>query len=105
MEEVFMAWLILCEDSAGGPSLRADAALMDALWAFECANRDKLLLAGSLRKDDRVTKDGSLFLIDTETREEAERFLESDPATIAGLRGKVEIRWLNVAILNRTVLD
>jgi len=100
-----MAWLILCDDSEDGPRLRADLALMDALWAFELEHADRLLLAGSLRADDRMTKTGSVFLLDVETRAEAEAFIAADPATQAGLRGRVEIRWLNVAILDRAVRD
>ena len=100
-----MSWLITCEDSADGPRLRADTALMDALWDYECTHRDRLLLAGSLRDDDRVTRTGSLFLLDAATRAEAEAFIAADPATKAGLRGRVEIRWLNVAILDGAIRD
>jgi uncharacterized protein YciI len=78
---------------------------MDALWAFECDHLDKLVLAGSLREDDRATKTGSVFLLDVETRAEAEAFIAADPATRAGLRGRVEIRWLNVAIMDGMIRD
>ncbi len=100
-----MAWLILCDDSEDGPRLRADPTLMDAMWAYECDHKDRLLLAGSLREDDRATKTGSVFLLDVETRAEAEAFVAADPTTRAGLRGKVEIRWLNVAILDARIRD
>jgi len=96
-----MAWLIVTNDSDAGPDVRADDAIMGAHWQYELANRDTILVAGSLRDDDRVTKNGSVLLLDVETREEAEAFLEGDPATQAGMRGKTEIRWLNVAILDK----
>ncbi len=95
-----MAWLIISDDNEDGPKIRADQAVMDAHWAYELANRDKILLAGSLREDDGVTKTGSVLLLTLKTREEAEAFFANDPATKAGMRGKTDLRWLNVAILD-----
>lgn len=95
-----MAWLIVSNDSEKGPSIRANQAIMDAHWAYELANRDVILCAGSLRTDDGKTKTGSMLLLNLPTRKDAENFLANDPASKAGLRGKTEIRWLNVAILD-----
>ena len=100
-----MAWLIVSEDAVNGAAIRADDRVMEAHWQYECANRSVILLAGSLRQDDRETKTGSVLLLDLETREEAERFFMNDPATRAGLRGATEIRWLNPVILDRIVQD
>ena len=96
-----MAWLIVSNDSERGPAIRADRAVMDAHWQYELANRHVILASGSLRADDGVTKTGSVVLLDVATRAEAEAFFVDDPATRAGLRGMTEIRWLNVAILDR----
>lgn len=96
-----MAWLVIANDSDTGPDIRADAAVMEAHWQYELANRDRVLIAGSLREDDKMTKNGSILLLDVDTRQEAEAFLANDPATMAGLRGQTEIRWLNVAILDK----
>ena len=96
-----MAWLIVSNDNEDGPKIRADSDVMDAHWAYELANRDVILTAGSLRTDDGETKTGSVLLLDLPTRAEAEAFFANDPATKAGMRGETEIRWLNVAILNR----
>jgi uncharacterized protein YciI len=95
-----MAWLIVSNDNEHGPQIRADQAVMDAHWQYELVNREKILVAGSLREDDGITKTGSVLLLDLETREEAEDFFAGDPATKAGLRGMTEVRWLNVAILD-----
>jgi len=97
-----MAWLIVSNDNETGPSVRADRAVMDAHWAYEQANRHLILAAGSLRTDDGETKTGSVLLLDLPTRGEAEALFAEDPATKAGMRGETEIRWLNVAILDRT---
>lgn len=100
-----MAWLVIADDSEMGAAIRADMDVMDAMWAYELEHRDITLLAGSLRDDDKATKTGSVLLLDVETRAEAEAILAADPATKAGLRGKVEIRWLNTAILGGVVRD
>ena len=96
-----MAWLIVSNDGRKGNEVRADQSVMDAHWQYELDNRQVILVAGSLRKDDRLTKTGSVLLLDLPTREAAEAFVANDPATRAGMRGDIEIRWLNVAILNR----
>ena len=94
-----MAWMIVSEDNEAGPTLRADRAVMEAHWRYELSIRDKILAAGSLRSDDGVTPRGSLLILDVATREEAEALLQADPATKAGLRGKITIRYWNPAIL------
>ena len=79
-----MAWLVVRDDNESGPAIRADAQIMDAHWQYELANRDIILVAGSLRDDDGVNKTGSLLVIDVATRAEAEAFFANDPATKAG---------------------
>ena len=59
------------------------------------------MCAGSLRTDDGKTRKGSMLLVNLPTRKDAEDFFANDPASKAGMRGKTEIRWLNVAILDR----
>ena len=96
-----MAWLIVSNDSEKGPAIRADQRVMEAHWQYELRHRALILASGSLREDDGVTKTGSMVLLDVATRQEAEAFFAEDPASRAGLRGATEIRWLNVAILDR----
>ncbi len=74
-----MAWMIVCEDSAQGPALRADKALMAAHWDYELSIRDRILAAGSLRSDDGLTPNGSLLIVDAGTRDEAMALIEADP--------------------------
>ena len=95
-----MAWIIVSNDNENGPAVRANAAVMDAHWAYELANKDAILAAGSLRDNDGVTKTGRLLLLDVETREDARTFFDNDPATKAGMRGETSIQFVNVAILN-----
>jgi uncharacterized protein YciI len=76
---------------------------MSAMWQHELAHLGQTVFAGSLRADGRETKTGSVFLLDVDTRAEAEVIIAADPATEAGMCGKVKIFWLNVAILDGAV--
>ena len=100
-----MPWLVVCNDSADSERIRADRGVMDAHWQYELSVRDKMLAAGSLRTDDGVTPTGSLLILDVETREEAQAIVDADPATKAGLRGEVTIRYWNWAIYNREEVE
>jgi uncharacterized protein YciI len=96
-----MAWMIISEESDLAPALRADRTLMDAHWQYELSIRHRILAAGSLRSDDGKAPVGSLLIVEADSRDEAMALIQEDPATKAGLRGKIEIRYWNPAILNR----
>ena len=100
-----MPWLIISNDSRNGRQIRADKEVMEAHWQYELSIKDLVIAAGSLRTDDGITPTGSLLILDVETREQALDLLEADPATRAGLRGEVSIRYWNCAILNRAELS
>ena len=48
---------------------------------------------------------GSLLILDVATKDEALAMLAADPATKAGLRGKVTARYWNRAILDGVAVD
>lgn len=99
-----MPWLIVSNDSEMGPAIRADKEVMAAHWQYELSIKERVIAAGSLRTDDGVTPTGSLLILDVETREEAQALIDADPATQAGLRSEISIRYWNWAILNREEL-
>ena len=100
-----MPWMIVSDDGPDGAAVRRDKAVMDAHWAYELSIKHKILAAGSLRSDDGVTPDGSLLILDVETRDQAMAIINGDPATKAGLRGKITARRWNRAILAGAVAD
>jgi uncharacterized protein len=100
-----VAWMIVSEDSAEGPSLRQDKALMAAHWAYELSIRDRILAAGSLRTDDGKTPVGGEDCHRLVPRRHVEDEEPADPATKAGLRGTVSVRYWNPAILAGAVID
>ncbi len=87
-----MPFAILTTDKAGSSQIRADnrAAHIEYLTA-----RQRLLLAaGALIEDDGTGGNGGLLIVDTDDRKEAERFINDDPFTKAGLFEKVTVtRW------------
>lgn len=57
-------------------------------------NKKLLLACGAKLADDGVTGIGSLYIVDVETREEAQSFIDGDPFTSGGLFDRIEIcRW------------
>ena len=54
----------------------------------------------ALRTDDGLTPVGSLMILDVATRGEVLALFATDPATMAGLRGKITVRFWNPAILD-----
>lgn len=100
-----MPWMIVSDDAPGAAAIRADRAVMDAHWVYEQSIKDKILCAGSLRDDDGKVPDGSLLVLDVATREEALAIIQADPATKAGLRGRIVVRRWNKAIFDGKVCD
>ncbi|MDN7132147.1 YciI family protein [Vreelandella profundi] len=65
------------------------------------ANVTLLLACGAKLSDDGTTASGGLYLVDLDSREEAERFIQADPFHEAELFAEVNIvRWRQ-AYLNR----
>ena len=87
-----MPYVIQLVDKPDHGKLRADVRTVHLEYLN--ANMDKLLAAGALIEDDASGGHGTLYIVDTDERKEAERFLAGDPFQKAGLFGKVTItRW------------
>ncbi len=79
-------------DKPGSAQLRADtrAAHLDYLTK----NKHLLLAAGALIDDDGTGGSGGVLIVDTDDRKVAEKFINDDPFTKAGLFSKVTVtRW------------
>lgn len=63
-------------------------------------NKLLLLACGAKLMDDGVTGIGSLYVVDVETREEAQTFINGDPFTAGGLFDRIEITRWRKAYLN-----
>jgi len=100
-----MPWLVVSNDSENSAAIRADRSVMDAHWQYELSIKNLIIAAGSLRTDDAKTPTGSLLILDVDSREEAQALIDGDPATRAGLRGEISIRYWNQAIMNHEESD
>jgi uncharacterized protein YciI len=66
----------------------------DVHLAYLDANKSLLLACDAKLEDDGSNAGGGLYVVDLDTREEAERFIANDPFALAGLFERVTItRW------------
>lgn len=87
-----MPYAIQTLDKPGSASVRA--AARPAHLEYLVKHQALLLAAGALTDDDGTGGNGGILLIDTDSREEAERFIAEDPFTKAGLFERVTVtRW------------
>ena len=91
-----MPYLIYARDFDNKNELRED--LREAHREHLRAQGKKLLASGALLAEDGKTVIGGISLLDTEDREEAERFANDDPFARAGIRQETQIllwrrRW------------
>lgn len=94
-----MPFLIETFDKPDHQALRLE--VRQAHLEFLDANVTLLLACGAKLSDDGTTASGGLYLVDLESREEAERFIKADPFHEAELFAEVNIvRWRQ-AYLNR----
>lgn len=67
------------------------AELLEAHFDWLAANDDRVLLAGSLRSDVGGESLGGLWIIEADSKADAERVYQTDPFFANGLRAKVEL--------------
>ena len=90
--EPAMPYLVLLTDKPNQLELRTKTR--PAPLEYLDANKHMILAAGALLEDDGTGGTGSLYILDTDERKEAEAFLKGDPFDQVGLFGEVKIsRW------------
>lgn len=72
-----MPYAILTADKPNSAELRAK--VRDMHLKYLDANMHRLLAAGALISDDGTGGHGSVFIVDTDERKEAEAFIAGDP--------------------------
>ena len=93
-----MAYFIQTSDRAGTEAKRLE--IRPAHLRYLDSTKDLLLACGAkLDEDGKAT--GSVYLVDVETREEAEAYLAGDPFAQADLFGEVQIEQWRKAFLDR----
>jgi uncharacterized protein YciI len=94
-----MPYMIMMTDKPDQAELRAKTRGVHLDYLD--ANKHKLLAAGALIEDDGTGGNASLYIVDTDDRAEAQRFLEGDPFHKVGLFAKVEVRRWRKAFYNK----
>ncbi len=93
-----MPYAIITQDKPECASIREEHGAAHRQYLEE--NKGRLLAAGAMLDDSGDRPCGSVFLIDTDDRAEAEAFLEADPFTRAGLFTSVTITKWRKAFFN-----
>lgn len=87
-----MPYIIETWDKPGSQALRQSTR--NAHLDYLDAQMSKLLACGAKLKDDGSDAGGGLYIVDVETRAEAEAFIAEDPFSKAGLFERTQIsRW------------
>ncbi|MCG2620773.1 YciI family protein [Arthrobacter sp. I2-34] len=98
-----MPYLIETFDRPGGGALRL--AVRDEHLAYLDSRVELLLACGAKLDEDGEAASGGIYLVDLETRAEAEAFIAADPFAKAGLFGEVAIcRWRKAYLDGRNML-
>ena len=92
-----MPFLIIATDKPGSGALRTD--MREAHLAYLLNRQDTLLAGGAMLSDEGAAL-GSLLIIDTEDRAEAEAFAAGDPFAKAGLFEAVQVQPWRKAFFN-----
>ncbi|AZY51342.1 YciI family protein [Bordetella avium] len=98
-----MPYIIETFDKPGSLALRQ--ATRNEHLAFLDANKHLLLACGAKLHDDGTDMGGGLYVVDVDTREEAERLIQADPFYQAQLFERVSImRWRKAYVDGKSYL-
>ncbi|HEX5079744.1 MAG TPA: YciI family protein [Geminicoccaceae bacterium] len=87
-----MPYVIITKDTANALALRNEGRA--AHREYLTANLHRLLAAGGQSEDDGSGESGSVYIVDTDDRKEAEEFIANDPFTKAGVFAEIQVkRW------------
>ena len=87
-----MPYAIITHDKPDSSAIRKEHGAAHRRYLDD--NKAKLIAAGAMLDDEATAPTGSIFIIDTDDRAEAEAFLAADPFSQAGLFAEAEItRW------------
>lgn len=98
-----MPYLIETFDKPGQQQLRRDTR--DEHLRFLEANKALLLACGAKLADDGSDLGGGLYVVDLDTRDEAERFIADDPFSRVDLFERITItRWRKAYVAGQCFL-
>ena len=93
-----MPFAIITHDGPDSAAIRAEHGAAHRRYLDD--NKALLIVAGAMLQDDATRPHGSIFIIDTEDRADAEAFLAGDPFSQAGLFESAEITYWRKAFFD-----
>lgn len=84
-----MLYAVYCVDKPDAATLRAE--LRPLHQDYLKTQTDKIVLAGATQTDDGETATGSMFIVNVDSRAEAEAFAKGDPFNSGGLFEKTVV--------------
>ena len=98
-----MAFIIETWDKPGHQQLRRDTR--GEHLEFLESNKQLLLACGAKLNDDGSDQGGGIYIVDLETREEVQRFIDADPFSRVALFERVNItRWRKAYVAGECLL-
>ena len=97
-----MLFAVIFTDKPGRGELRATHLQGHIAWVD--ANKDRVLVAGSLREEPRDTPKGGLWVVEAETKESVFDLMKSDLFYACGLRQDVEVLHWSKALQHHKAL-
>lgn len=98
-----MAFMIETFDKPGHGDLRTRTR--DKHLEYLDTHKALLLACGAKLNDDGSSAGGGLYVVDVETREEAEKFIQADPFSAVELFERINItRWRKAYVDGRSYL-
>lgn len=94
-----MPYLIIAEDAPGMAETRARNR--PAHLDYIRANLGRLLAAGARLNDDGLVASGSMYILDTDSRDDAEAFIRADPYMREGVFASHTITRWRKGVLDR----
>ena len=101
-QKELMAYHIETWDKPSQAHLRTDLRAQHLAYVQEQAHL--VLAAGAKLNDDGSTAGGGVYIVEVETRAEAERFIQGDPFHGAGLFSEVRVQRWRKAFFDRECL-
>jgi uncharacterized protein len=91
-------YVIITKDKPNSLALRNEVRAVHR--EYLTANQHRLLAAGGQIEDDDSGESGSVYIVDTDDRKEAEEFIVNDPFTKAGVFADIQVKRWRKAFFN-----
>ena len=97
-----MLFAVLLTDKPNHGSLRDEHLHAHIAWVDK--NKERVLVAGSLRQEPKDVPRGGLWIVEAKSKAEVHEMMESDPFFVQGLRQHIEVLHWSKALPNHRAL-